>query len=421
MTRQQPASAESATAVRPLEALNFFMADMQAGIGPFLGVFLLAHGWKAGMIGSVMTIGGVAGMVMTAPAGALVDATSRKRLYVIVPGVCTVLASMIILVSQSFWLVAVSQVATAIAGAAIGPAVAGMTLGIVRQAGFNRQNGRNQAFNHAGNMVGAGLSGLLGWKFGLTAVFWLAAVFGVLSIISVLMIPACAIDDKAARGLKDGGDDGKVGGFRVLLECKPVLVLAAALACFHLGNGAMLPLYGLAVVAEKQGDPASFVALTIVVAQAVMIVASVVAMRLAEKNGYWLVLLISFIALPIRGMVAAHFITHWGVYPVQMLDGVGAGLQSVAVPGLVARILNGTGRVNVGQGAVMTVQGLGASLSPALGGWIAQYLGYPTMFTILGSFALVSIALWVGFSSVVKPACASKQAEPPVGLAGARA
>jgi hypothetical protein len=24
----------------PLQALNFFMADMQAGIGPFLGVFL---------------------------------------------------------------------------------------------------------------------------------------------------------------------------------------------------------------------------------------------------------------------------------------------------------------------------------------------------------------------------------------------
>jgi hypothetical protein len=70
---------------------------------------------------------------------------------------------------------------------------------------------------------------------------------------------------------------------------------------------------------------------------------------------------------------------------------------------------------------VMTVQGLGASLSPALGGWLAQNLGYPTMFLILGSFALVSIALWVGFSSVLKPACASKQAEPPVGLAGAKA
>lgn len=391
---------------RPLEALNLFMADMQAGIGPFLGVFLLAHGWQSGMIGTVMTIGGIAGMVMTAPAGALVDSTTHKRAFVVVPGICVVLASGIILLSQEFWLVALSQVATAIAGAAIGPAVTGITLGLVRQAGFNRQNGRNQAFNHAGNMIGAGLSGLLGWLYGFTAVFLLAAVFGVLSIISVMMIPRDRIDDRAARGLeKNEGRDDAASGIGVLLGCKPLLVLAAALALFHLGNGAMLPLYGIAVVAAKQIDPASFVAVTIVVAQAVIIGASIVAMRMAERSGYWLVLLISFVALPLRGLIAAGFIDEWGVYPVQMLDGVGAGLQSVAVPGLVARILNGTGRVNVGQGAVMTVQGIGASLSPAIGGWLAQLIGYPAMFLILGSLALGSIALWVAFAGLLKPAC----------------
>ncbi len=405
----QTAPRETATSngLRPLAALNFFMADMQAGIGPFLGVFLLAKGWQSGLIGSVMTIGGVAGMLMTAPAGALVDATRRKRAYVIVPGICTVAASTIIGLSQSFWVVALSQVATAVAGAAIGPAVSGITLGIVRQAGFNRQNGRNQAFNHAGNLVGAALSGFLGWRFGLLAVFWLAALFGGLSILSVLMIPRGAIDDGAARGLRGDGKAGEAAsGFRVLLDRKPLLVLAAALACFHLGNGAMLPLYGLAVVAQKQGDAASFVATTIVVAQAVMIAASLLAMRLAESQGYWRVLLMSFAALPLRGLVAAHFISHWGVYPVQMLDGIGAGLQSVAVPGLVARILNGTGRVNVGQGAVMTVQGFGASLSPAIGGWMAQDIGYGPMFTILGCFAFGSIALWVGFGSMLRAACA---------------
>jgi MFS family permease len=362
------------------------MADMQAGIGPFLGVFLLAHHWQSGLIGTVMTVGGVAGMIMTAPAGALVDGTRRKRLYVVVPGIFTVMASGLILLSQSFWLVSLSQVATAVAGAAIGPAVVGITLGMVRQAGFNRQNGHNQA------------------------VFWLAAVFGILSIVSVMMIPREAIDDKAARGMKEvGAERGGVSGLGVLLECKPLLILAAALAFFHLGNGAMLPLYGLAVVAAKQGDPASFVALTIVVAQAVMIVASVVAMRMAEKQGYWIVLLISFLALPVRGVIAAHLIENWGVYPVQILDGVGAGLQSVAVPGLVARILNGTGRVNVGQGAVMTVQGLGASLSPAIGGWIAQAIGYGATFMILGSFALGSIALWIAFRRVLRPACAKPE------------
>jgi MFS family permease len=100
---------------RALQSLNFFMADMQAGVGPFLGVFLLAHGWGSGWIGSVMTIGGVAGVVTAAPAGAWVDSSSRKRALVAVPGICTVLASAVILLSQRFWLVALSQVATAIA------------------------------------------------------------------------------------------------------------------------------------------------------------------------------------------------------------------------------------------------------------------------------------------------------------------
>jgi len=381
------------------------MADLQAGIGPFLGIFLLAHGWKSGLIGSVMTIGGVAGMIMTIPAGALIDATKRKRFYVVISAVFTIIASGTILLSQNFWLISISQVATAIAGSAIGPAIIGITLGIVKQKGFNRQNGYNQAYNHAGNVAGAALSGYLGYKFGMPAIFMLSGLFGILSITSVLLIPGKSIDDKAARGLKEDGKDTKASGLKVLLNCKPLLILAAALACFHLGNGAMLPLYGMAAAAKNQGNPSVFVAMTIVIAQLVMIVTSLIAMRMVEKSGYWLVILISFIALPIRGFIAAHIISHAGIYPVQMLDGIGAGLQSVAVPGLVAHILNGTGRINIGQGAVMTVQGLGASLSPAIGGWMAQGMGYSSTFMILGSFAIVSILLWVMFSSCIKAAC----------------
>jgi MFS family permease len=383
------------------------MADLQAGIGPFLGVFLLAHHWGSGPIGTVMTLGGVAGMVMTAPFGAMVDATRRKRTFIVIPGICAVCAALLILLSQSFWVVTLSQVASAVAGAAIGPAVAAMTLGIVRQAGFPRQNGRNQAFNHAGNMVGAALSGFLGWRFGFDAVLWLAALFGGLSILSVLAVPPDAIDHQAARGLREGGaEDERASGFRVLLQTKPLLILAGALGCFHLGNGAMLPLLSMALVAHHTvAAPLIIVAETVVVAQGVMILASLWATRIAGTRGYWIIMLITFIALPIRGVVAASIVSPWGVYPVQVLDGIGAGLQSVAVPGLVARILNGTGRVNVGQGAVMTIQGLGASLSPALGGWIAQLFGYHVMFLILGSFALVSLALWLGFHQTLRPAC----------------
>jgi MFS family permease len=388
---------------------------MQSGIGPFLGILLLAHGWTSGLIGTVMTVGGVAGMLIMTPAGALIDATKHKKLYVIIPGICTVIASGIVLLSQNFWLVTLSQIATAISGGAIVPAVAGITLGIFHQRGFNRQNGHNQVFNHAGNLVGAGLSGLLGWAFGLTKVLWLAAAFGVLSIVSVLLIPSAAIDDDEARGATKNKDNkAEVGGISVLLKNKTLLILAAALGCFHLGNGAMLPLYGLAVVSTKQVDPSQFVATTIVLAQGVMMLVSLIATRIGEKqHGYWFLLLIAFIALPVRGVIAAFAINRWGVYPVQILDGVGAGLQSVVVPGVVARILHGSGRVNAGQGAVMTVQGLGAALSPLIGGWIAQEIGYGAAFMILGSFALGSIALWLGFASTLRPACERRDHSGP--------
>ncbi len=194
----------------------------------------------------------------------------------------------------------------------------------------------------------------------------------------------------------------------MLLSSKPLLLLAACLAFFHLGNAAMLPLYGLEVVAAKEGNPAAFVATTIVVAQATMILAALVAMRLSEKRGLWLVMLISLVALPIRGLIAASIVNVWGVFPVQMLDGVGAGLQSVAVPALVVRILNGTGRVNIGQGAVMTVQGAGAALSPAIGGYLAQWHGYPAAFLILGSFAIGSVLIWTLFAPTLKSACAGR-------------
>jgi MFS family permease len=384
----------------PLLALNFFMADMQSGIGPFVGVFLLERGWTSGLIGTALTIGNVAGMLITTPIGGLIDTTNHKRAWVVIPGIGVVAASAIILLSQYFWAVAASQIATSVAGAAIVPAVTGITLGIVKQKGFNRQNGRNQAFNHAGNMVGAAASGYLGWHYGYVAVFLLAALFGAISIACVLMIPANAIDHRVARGTKEDDPDSQPSGFTVLVKHKPLLILAAALAIFHLGNAAIVPLYGLAAVAANEANGPSFVATTIVVAQGVMVVASIVGMRAAESRNFWPVMLASFLALPARGILAYWITGWWGVLPVQILDGVGAGLQSVAVPGMVARSMNSTGRINLAQGAVITVQGIGASLSPALGGWIAQWIGYQPTFLLLGGFGLVAVTLWVSFASV---------------------
>ncbi|VBA61263.1 MFS transporter [Mycobacterium attenuatum] len=250
-------------------------------------------------------------------------------------------------------------------------------------------------------MVGAAGSGLLGLLFGYAGVFWLAAGFAVATVVAVLVIPAARIDHHVARGAAHESDQAPVKRIRVLLESRPLLALAAALALFHLGNAAMLPLYGLAVVATH-ANPFTTVASTVVVAQAVMIVASLAAMRIAQRRGYWLAIVIAFTALPIRGLLAAGVITSWGVIPVQMLDGIGAGMLSVAVPGLVARILDGTGHVNVGQGVIMAAQGLGGALSPLLGGVVAEDFGFPAAFAMLGGLSLGSLVIWIGSKGLLR-------------------
>jgi predicted MFS family arabinose efflux permease len=69
---------------------------------------------------------------------------------------------------------------------------------------------------------------------------------------------------------------------------------------------------------------------------------------------------------------------------------------------MVARSLYGTGRINLAQGAVITIQGAGAALSPALGGWIAQWIGFAATFLLLGGLGLIAAALWIAFRDTIK-------------------
>src|ERR1700689_4172114 len=62
-----------ARALRGLDWLNFFLADVQTGVGPFLAIYLAGYAWNEQRVGLALTVGGVAGILAQTPAGALVD------------------------------------------------------------------------------------------------------------------------------------------------------------------------------------------------------------------------------------------------------------------------------------------------------------------------------------------------------------
>lgn len=69
----------SSHGLRWLEWLNFFLADIQTGVGPFLAAYLATTGWNPGRVGLALTFGGVVTVALQTPAGAVIDSVHRKR------------------------------------------------------------------------------------------------------------------------------------------------------------------------------------------------------------------------------------------------------------------------------------------------------------------------------------------------------
>ncbi|HWU66400.1 MAG TPA: MFS transporter [Methylophilus sp.] len=379
-----------------LAVMNFFMADVRDGLGAFLGVYLLAQSWQADDIGYVMTIGGLATMLAGIPAGALMDRTHAKRLWLSVCAILMVMGCLVLLLWHSFVAIALSQAATGVVRAMIGPAIASISLGLVGAKYLPRQLGQNEAWSHAGSLVSVSVAGVLGYFWGLSAVFVLLAVMAVLALMCIRRIRPKEIDYHAARGLAAHAavSDSGHAVWAALLQSRPLLMLASIMMLFHLANAAMLPLLGQAMVAQGLVNASLFTALTVMIAQCVMIPMALLAGRYAEQFSYERLVKLALLALPLRGVIASSWNSPWAVVPVQLLDGVGAGLLGVALPGLVAKMLQGSGHFNVGLGFVLTIQGLGAALSPAIAGWVAQRYGYALSFTLLTGFAVLALLLW---------------------------
>ncbi|WP_374274105.1 MFS transporter, partial [Brevundimonas sp.] len=112
-----PASSRS---LKALSAVNFFLADVRDGLGPFLGVYLVAQGWSPDHIGYVFTLSSLAAMAATGPAGAWVDRTRAKRMFLSVCAFIVAVGAATVLISSAFPVITAAQVAMGAAGAARG-------------------------------------------------------------------------------------------------------------------------------------------------------------------------------------------------------------------------------------------------------------------------------------------------------------
>lgn len=117
--------------LRGLDWLNFFLADVQTGVGPFLAIYLAGYKWDEQRVGMALTVGGIAGIVMQTPTGALVDRIRSKRALIASAVVALAVGALMIAFLPTFWPVMAAQVLIGGTSSVFGPAICAIALGTV--------------------------------------------------------------------------------------------------------------------------------------------------------------------------------------------------------------------------------------------------------------------------------------------------
>ncbi len=382
--------------LRALEWLNFFLADVQTGLGPFLAAYLAASGWNPGQVGYALTFGGLVTVATQTPAGAVVDSVHRKRALLAMSLGVLVTGAVLLMRHLSPLSVYAAQFLIGGSGAFLAPTVAAITLGIVGAKAFDRQFGKNQAFNSAGNVFTALVVAYVAYKLGYRAIFVVAALLAFPALVSLLAIDSKRVNYARARGAEEGKDGMRAEGLSELLKDRVLLWFLASVFLFHLANAAMLPQLGEMLAKGKPKAAAPFMSACIIVTQLVIAGTAAWIGQRAARKGRKPLLLIGFGVLPVRGVLYTLTNAAAPLIAIQTLDGVANAVFVVVSVLVIKDRTEGTGRFNVAAGALATTVGIGAALSTTIGGLLIQHLGYRASFLGLAAIALFALAvLWL--------------------------
>ncbi|RZF31435.1 MFS transporter [Paraburkholderia sp. UYCP14C] len=397
----------TARSLRALDWLNFFVANVQTGFGPFIASYLASHKWTQGEIGMVLSVGTISAMVSQVPGGAAVDALRNKKAAAAWAIGAIILSAMLLAISPTVLPVIAAEVFHGFASCMLTPALAAISFALVGRANLGDRLGRNARWASIGSAVAAGLMGLFGEYYSPRAVFFLTAGLAVPALIALAMIQRTdTIELPQAAPTPEQLERRE--SLRALLRDKRMLLFAACIVLFHLSNAAMLNLAAGEVTAGMGDNVQLVIAACIIVPQAIVAMMSPWVGRSAERWGRRPILLLGFSALPIRALLFAGISSPYLLVPVQMLDGLSAAVFGVMLPLIAADVAGDKGRYNLCIGLFGLAAGIGATLSTTAAGFIADRFGnMVSFFCLAAAGALAVLLVWAAMPETRDAATAS--------------
>jgi MFS family permease len=373
-----------------LDLANFFLAELTGVIMPFLTKMLTDRGWRDDAIQYAAAACGLGVFLAQTPAGLVTDRIHHRRLLLagasLVVGLCF---GLLPLVPPEWQVVDPLVFAGGAAQSFFVPLLGALALGLAGHAGLHRVMGETQGWNHAGNIAAALSAMVVAAWLGLPAVFYTVAFVSTLAAASVFIIRPEELKEEPGSRTEPGP------GLWALLRDRRVAVLFGSVALFHLANAPVMPLVGQYIA--RLGGSDTQIGAVVLVAQTVMIPVAVLAGWACHRWGRKPVLLIGFVALPIRILLYSFTQKPWELVALQGLDGIGAGIYGVVIAVMCADLTQKKGGFNSLQGLLATALAVGGVLGPLVAGPIVQQLGFASAFRTFAAIAAAGAVLFVLF------------------------
>jgi MFS family permease len=373
---------------RALDLVNFFVADVQTGFGPFVAVYLTSHKWTQIEIGFALTLGTMTSLISQLPAGVLVDSIRNKRVAASGALICIITAALLLAILPAQLPVLVAQILHGFASCVLTPAIAAISLHLAGHAALGERLGRNARFASIGNGLAAAIMGATGAYFSSRFVFVLTAALCVPALVALWAVGAGphARAQTTSRALD-------MSGLKRLLSDRRLLIFAICVMLFHLSNAAMLPLAGAAVTMRAGHFANIIIAACIVVPQVFVALLSPWVGRTAAKIGRKRLMLLGWGALPVRGLLLAVLPGSWLLIAGQAVSGLSAAVFGVLLPLLSADLTLGTSHFNLCMGILGLALYLGAAASTTISGGIADSAGMEAAFLALAGIGALAFAM----------------------------
>ena len=384
MAEDEPAPATASQ--RGLDWLNFFVADVETAFGPFVAVYLIANGWSQGMIGVLLTIGGLAGILSQLPGGAIVDAVPKKRLLIAVALAMIAAGALIFAFFTDRAMIFAAEILQGATAGIIRPAEVAIGLGLVGHRAFHHRLGRNHRYGAFGNAATAAALGLLGHFLATWTIFLIAAALCLPAGFALTQIRAKDIDYARARSARDRQKPREAAPIRALMKHPVLLIFVGSLVLFQLANASLTPLASERVGQQQQEIAVLFTSALVIVPQVVTALIAGWVARRAQDWGRKPLLLLGFGALPLRAVLFVLAPGPWWVVAAQVTGGLTAAIIGIMTPLVISDVMRGSGRYNLAQGFAGTAQGIGSAVINVAIGFLAQSFGYT-----IGFFALAAI------------------------------